>query len=165
MEKVSGKRKALSSAGGCRRTREARNIIHDTHLLGDLLSSLRRFQLVADTWKSHITDTYTHTLIRTYVSTDIPPAHQRPLGHSHQLRICFSACTISSGDTQPVAIDSYSTIGYDIEQCRTHKHNLVPSCTNITALVRQMNAEPSSLHIPLKEHTLTQMGAHSLARI
>lgn len=66
-----------------------------THLLGDLLSSLRRFQLVGDTWKSHITDTYPHTFIRTYVSTDIPPAHQRPLGHSHQLRICFGACTIS----------------------------------------------------------------------
>lgn len=31
MEKVSGKRKALSSAGGCRRTKEARNVIHDTH--------------------------------------------------------------------------------------------------------------------------------------
>lgn len=106
-----------------------------------MLSSLRRFQLVANTWKSHITDTYPHTFIRTYVSSDIPPAHQRPLGHSHQLRICFGACTISSGDTQPVVIDSYNTIGCDTEQCQTHKHNLVPSCSNITASVRQMNAE------------------------
>lgn len=84
-----GKRKALSSAGGCRRTRDARNITHDTHTCWAICSAHSGASSSSRTpgRATSQTDTYTHTFIRTYVSTDIPPAHQRPLGHSHQLRI------------------------------------------------------------------------------
>lgn len=82
--------------------------------------------------------TYIHPYICEHRHTSRTPA---PTGHSHQLGICFGARTISSGDTQPVAIGNYRTIGWDTGQCQTHKHNLVPSCMKITASVRQTNAQ------------------------
>lgn len=87
--------------------------------------------------------THTHTYIHPSICehrhtsrTPAPTGAQSPSSESG-----FSACTIDSRDIQPVAIDSYNTVGCDTEQCQTHKHNLVPSCTNITATVRQMNAQ------------------------
>lgn len=63
----------------------ARTLIHSahTHLLGDQLGSLRRFRSSRAPGGPDHGHMYTHTYIRTYVHTDIPPAHQRPLGHGH----------------------------------------------------------------------------------
>lgn len=101
MERVWGKRKALRGAGGCRRSRRARNIIQHTHTLvgrsAQLTQALpaRRGHLEESQHRHRHTDIHPYI----YVNTDIPPAHQRPLGTVTKLRICFGACTISSGDT------------------------------------------------------------------
>lgn len=141
MERVWGKRKALGGAGGCRRSRRARNIIQHTHTCWAICSAHSGASCSSRTpgRVTAQTQTYIHSSVHIceHRHTSRTPA---PTGHSHQLRIFLGACSISSGDTQPVAIDNYNTIGCDTRQCQTHKHNLVPSWTEMTASVRQMNA-------------------------
>lgn len=149
-----GKRAAPSLMGGSRRTEQAGTLVHNTYIhtcwatssAHSAASSFPRAPRGPD--RGHI---YTHTYIRTYVHTDIPPAHQRPLGHRHQLRIRFSVCTISSTDTQPVALQSNNTTGCDTPR-RGHTNTV--SCPHVRVSQPQLTTRTlqnlATPHIPLR---------------
>lgn len=142
MERVWGKRKALRGARGCRRSRRARNIIQHTHTCWAICSAHSGASSSSRTPGRVTAQTQTHRHSSVHICehrhTSRTPA---PTGHSHQAQNLLRRLHDQQrGHTQPVAIDNYNTIGCDTRQCQTHKHNLVPSCTEMTASVRQMNA-------------------------
>lgn len=153
MEKVWGKREALSPAVGCWRTRQAGNIIHDTHTCWAICSAHSGASSSSRTPGRATSQTHTHIH---------PPVHMRaqtylPHTSAHWGTVTSSgsasAPARSAAGTQPVATDRYNTIRREAERCRTHKHNLTPSCA---IMIPNEGSDPSSLHPALKEHTLTQ---------
>lgn len=112
MEMVLGKRAAPSSGGGSspRTKQQGPSSTRHTHTCWATRSAhsgASSFpQAPGRPDHGHM---YTHAFIGTYVHTDVPSAHQRPLGHRHWLRIRFSVCMLSSINTQPMAISSNGT--------------------------------------------------------
>lgn len=85
MEMVLGKR-ATPSWGGLPEDEVARTLIHNAHTHTCWATSSAHSGASSSSRAPGGPDhghMYTHTYIGTYVHTDIPPAHQRPLGHHH----------------------------------------------------------------------------------
>lgn len=95
MEVVGGSAQPPVWAGGSPRTQQARTLVHNvhTHLLGDQLGSLRRFELPAGTQRAR-PRTYVHAYIHRYICahrhtsrtpapTGAPSLAQNPLQRLH----------------------------------------------------------------------------------
>lgn len=108
MEMVGGRRAALSvclCVGGLPEDETARTLIHT--LVGQRALLARALPASRGHPEDQNTDICTRTHTSVHMCTDIPPEHQRPLGHRHWLRSRSSACTFSGGDTQPVATQNH----------------------------------------------------------
>lgn len=72
----------------------------------------------------HYRHTHTHASIRTYVNTDIPPAHQRPLGTVTS----SESASVPARSAAPVAIDNHSKSGVMLGSAR---HRNTTSCLHV----------------------------------
>lgn len=139
---VLGKRAAFNW-GGFPEDETARTLIHNahtqTHLLGDQLCSLRRFQVPAGTLRTR-PRTYVHTYIHPFIC-----AHKTYLPHTSA-----HWGTVTSSETASVparsAAGTHKPCGHTEQQKTTdmtfgHKHNPMSSCKRVTATVHQMNTQ------------------------